>query len=111
MFPKPTNRRPGRKNNPQARSDLSTRDLNPRQTGFYLRMNDRAKLELVRNLVKSKVMEVQPFAGEEMSLPQSDPHRDGFVNGERTLASQILNLIDDREIGAELVEEEMILGR
>jgi hypothetical protein len=52
-----------------------------------------------------------------MSLPQTDPHRDGFVAGERTLAAQILALLDDREAeGTSLVEgvtadeEEMVLS-
>jgi len=46
-----------------------------------------------------------------MNLLQTDPHRDGFINGERTLAAQVLKLIDDQETESELVEEEMILGR
>jgi hypothetical protein len=73
-------------------------------------MNALSKLDLVRDLARSKVMELQPFAGEEMSLPQTDPHRDGFIAGERTLAAQILALIDDE---AEVTpdEEEMVLGR
>ena len=62
-------------------------------------MNDATKLKRIRELARSKVLEIQPFAGEEMNLPQSDPHRDGFINGERTLASQILALIDERETG------------
>jgi hypothetical protein len=62
-------------------------------------MNDVTKLKRIRELARSKVLEIQPFAGEEMNLPQSDPHRDGFINGERTLASQILALIDERETG------------
>lgn len=73
-------------------------------------MNDKAKIEMIRNLAKSKAMEIQPFAGEEMNLPQTDPHRDGFINGERTLAFQILKLIDEEECD-EKVEEEMVLGR
>lgn len=73
-------------------------------------MNDKAKLEMIRNLAKSKIMEIQPFAGEEMSLPQTDPHRDGFINGERALAFQILKVIDEKEC-AEKVEEEIVLGR
>ncbi len=54
------------------------------------------------------------MAGEEMSLPQSDPHRDGFVEGERTLAAQILAMVDEaetkehEEVGDD--EEEMILS-
>ena len=48
-----------------------------------------------------------------MNLPQNDPHRDGFINGERTLASQILNVLNDgkEEMEIDPVEEEMILGR
>jgi len=46
-----------------------------------------------------------------MNLPQTDPHRDGFVDGERTLAARILNLIDEREIKTDPIEEEMILGQ
>ena len=45
----------------------------------------------------------------EMSLPQTDPHRDGFIDGERTLAAQILDLIDEKETSP--AEEEMVLGR
>lgn len=82
-----------------------------REIGFYLRMNANTKLELIRNLAKSKVMELQPFAGEEMNLLQTDPHRDGFVAGERALAAQILTLIDQKEEGTlEPVEEEMIMS-
>jgi hypothetical protein len=79
--------------------------------GFYLGMNANTKLERVRDLAKSKVMELQPFAGEEMNLPQTDPHRDGFIAGERTLAAQILALIDGKEAAAtDPVEEDMVLG-
>lgn len=74
-------------------------------------MNTQSKLELVRDLVKSKVLELQPFAGEEMNLLQTDPRRDGFVDGERTLAARILALIDDDEKEVEPVESEMVLGR
>jgi hypothetical protein len=74
-------------------------------------MNANTKLELIRDLAKSKVMELQPFAGEEMNLLQTDPHRDGFVAGERALAAQILTLIDQKEEGTlEPVEEEMIMS-
>jgi hypothetical protein len=66
-------------------------------------MSAKTKLEKIRDLAKSKILELQPFAGEEMNLPQTDPHRDGFVDGERTLASQILALIDEKE-------EEMVHG-
>lgn len=62
-------------------------------------MNDKTKLERIRELAKSKILEIQPFAGEEMNLPQNDPHRDGFINGERTLAAQILALIDEQRVG------------
>ena len=66
-------------------------------------MNDKTKLERIRGLTKSKILEIQPLAGEEMNLPQNDPHRDGFINGERTLAAQILAIIDEQEAG-EIVE-------
>jgi hypothetical protein len=76
-------------------------------------MNANTKLERIRELVQSRALELQPFAGEEMNLPQSDPHRDGFVAGERALAGRILELLDDKtETDAEVepVEEEMVLG-
>ncbi len=73
-------------------------------------MNANTKLEMIRNLAKSKLLELQPFAGEEMNLPQTDPHRDGFVDGERTLAARILALIDGKEEATEPLEEEMILS-
>ena len=54
------------------------------------------------------------MAGEEMSLPQTDPHRDGFIEGERTIAAQVLALIDEAETKTQeddsADEEEMILG-
>ncbi len=62
-------------------------------------MNDKTKLERIRELAMSKILEVQPFAGEEMNLPQSDPHRDGFINGERTLAAEILAVIEEEDLG------------
>lgn len=61
--------------------------------------------------MKSKLLELQPFAGEEMNLLQTDPHRDGFVDGERTLAARILALIDDGGNEVEIVESERVLGR
>jgi len=76
-------------------------------------MNANTKLEMIRDLVKSKVLELQPFAGEEMNLPQTDSHRDGFIDGERTLAVQILALIDGKAEDvepAEPVEEDMVLS-
>lgn len=73
-------------------------------------MSANTTLERVRDLAKSKIMELQPFAGEEMNLPQTDPHRDGFIAGERTLAARILALIDGKEEETEPLEEEMILG-
>jgi hypothetical protein len=79
--------------------------------GFYLLMNTQSKLEQIRDLVKSKLLEVQPFSGEEMNLLQTDPHRDGFVDGERTLAARILTLIDGDGNEVETVEAEMVLGR
>ena len=72
-------------------------------------MDDKTKLERIRELALSKMLEVQPFAGEEMNLPQSDPHRDGFINGERTLAAQILALIEDEALGR--IDESMALRR
>jgi hypothetical protein len=77
----------------------------------HLFMNTQAKLEQVRDLVKTRLLELQPFAGEEMNLMQTDPHRDGFVDGERTLAAQILALIKDDEREVTTVESEMVLGR
>jgi hypothetical protein len=73
-------------------------------------MNANTKLQRVRDLAKSKMLELQPFAGEEMSLPQTDPHRDGFIAGERTLAAQILALVDEKEEEADPVEEDMVLS-
>ena len=74
-------------------------------------MNANTKLERVRDLAQSKLMELQPFAGEEMNLPQTDPHRDGFIVGERTLAAQILALIDGiKEEETEPLEEEMVMS-
>ena len=74
-------------------------------------MNANTKLERIRDLATSRMLEVQPFAGEEMNLPQTDPHRDGFIDGERTLAARILALIDEKEEEeAEPLEEEMILS-
>ena len=80
--------------------------------GFYFGMNANTKLERIRDLAKSKVLELQPFAGEEMSLPQTDPQRAGFIDGERTFATQVLALIDDREEKEEVdpVEEDMVLS-
>lgn len=72
-------------------------------------MDPQAKLEQIRDLVKTRILELQPFAGEEMNLPQTDPHRDGFVDGERTLAAQILTLLDENE--AATVESKMGSGR
>ena len=72
-------------------------------------MDPQAKLEQIRDLVKTRILELQPFAGEEMNLMQTDPHRDGFVDGERTLAAQILTLLDENE--AATVESKMGSGR
>jgi hypothetical protein len=75
-------------------------------------MNANTTLERVRDLAQSKMLELRPFAGEEMNLPQTDDHRDGFIEGERTLAAQILALIDEtpRHEQAEPVEDEMVLS-
>jgi hypothetical protein len=60
------------------------------------------------------MLELQPMAGEEMNLPQADPHRDGFVDGERALAGQILALLDETDATqpaeTDAEEEEMILS-
>jgi len=90
--------------------------LNPGQKVVYWGMDTTTKLELIRDLAKSKILELQPFAGEEMNLPQTNPRRDGFIDGERTLAAQILALIgegdeaDGNVTKAEPLEEEMILS-
>ncbi len=74
-------------------------------------MNANTKLERVRDLAKSKILELQPFAGEEMNLPQTDAHQAGFIDGERTLAAQILTLLEGEEVVKEPLEDEMVLGR
>jgi hypothetical protein len=86
--------------------------LKSRKKGFYLPMNANSKLDRIRELAKSKVLELQPFAGEEMNLDQTDPHRAGFIDGERAMAMQILALIDGKkeEEQAEPIEQEMILS-
>ncbi len=77
-------------------------------------MNANTTLQKVRDLARSKMMELQPMAGEEMNLAQPDAHHDGFIAGERTLAAQILELLDDKEtLDHEEVtpeEEKMILS-
>ena len=79
-------------------------------------MNAITTLERVRDLTQSKLTQLQPLAGEEMTLPSMDPERDGFVEGERALAAQILRLIDgppdhSETFGhAEPLEEEMVLS-
>jgi hypothetical protein len=75
-------------------------------------MNANTKLERIRALAQARVLELQPFAGEEMSLPQNDPHRDGFVAGERALAARILDILDDTAEGRDTdpVEDEMVLS-
>lgn len=78
-------------------------------------MNPNTTLEKVKALAQSKLVQLQPLAGEEMTLPSVDPRAEGFVDGERTLAAQILNLIDGRDFDREMyshaepLEEEMIL--
>ncbi|MCE0484622.1 MAG: hypothetical protein LV479_10340 [Methylacidiphilales bacterium] len=60
------------------------------------------------------MLELQPMAGEEMNLPQADSHHDGFIAGERTMAAQILDLLeekDDIEVEETPEEQEMVLGR
>jgi hypothetical protein len=75
-------------------------------------MNANTTLERVRNLVQSKMLELRPFAGEEMNLPQTDGHRDGFIEGERALATQILALIEEtpHDEPTEPVEDEMVMS-
>ena len=77
-------------------------------------MNANTKLERIRELAQARVLELQPFSGEEMSLPQNDPHRDGFVAGERALATRILEILEDtaetRDTEADPVEDEMVLS-
>ena len=74
-------------------------------------MNANTKLEKVRDLAHLKLMELQSLAGEEMNLLQTNPHRDGFIDGERTLAAQILAIIDEKEEAAdEPLENEMVLS-
>jgi hypothetical protein len=57
------------------------------------------------------MLELLPFAGEEMTLPQTDPYRAGFIDGERALAMQVLALIDGEEKAEPLLEEEMAGAR
>lgn len=83
--------------------------------GRYLGMNAKTQLELIRELAQSRVLELQPLAGEEMNLPQNDPHRDGFIAGERALAGRILEILDDKSEThtaeePEPVEEDMVLS-
>jgi hypothetical protein len=83
-------------------------------SGVYLDMNANTTLQKVRDLARSKAMELQPMAGEEMNLAQPDEHRDGFIAGERALAGQILELLGDEEMTTreelDPVEEEMVLA-
>ncbi len=75
-------------------------------------MNANTTLEKVRELAQLKLMELRPMAGEEMNLLQSNPHRDGFIEGERTLALQVLAIIDGKETAgaSQPVEDEMVLS-
>jgi hypothetical protein len=74
-------------------------------------MNANTTLERVRDLAQSKLLELRPFAGEEMNLPQTDAHRDGFIEGERALATQILALLGETgHEEVEPIEEEMVLS-
>ena len=80
---------------------------------FVFSMNDHAKIQELRKLAKTTLLQLQPLAGEEMSLPQNDPHQDGFVDGERAMAARVLALLteDDKiETENETVEEVMLLG-
>ncbi len=80
-------------------------------------MNANTILDKIRALAQSKSVQLKPVAGEERTLPSFDPRREGFVDGERTLAAQILALIDGKDAveltEADPVEEEMVmdLGR
>jgi hypothetical protein len=76
-------------------------------------MNANTTLEKVRDLAQSKLLELRSFAGEEMNLPQTDTRRDGFIEGERALATQILALLEEKSHGHEVVEpieEEMVMS-
>jgi hypothetical protein len=75
-------------------------------------MNANTKLERIRELAQARVLELQPFSGEEMSLPQNDPHRDGFVAGERALATRILEILNGggEFLEADPLEDEMVLS-
>jgi len=79
-------------------------------------MNATTTLEKVRDLAQAKLMTLRPLAGEEMNLLNTNPHRDGFLAGERALATQILELlngtVDDLPAHqmAEPLEEEMVLS-
>jgi hypothetical protein len=74
-------------------------------------MNANTTLEKVRELAQSKILELQPFAGEEMNLLQTDPQRAGFIEGERALAQQVLALLDsNEERGTDPVEDEMVMS-
>jgi hypothetical protein len=79
-------------------------------------MNANTILDRVRDLAQAKLLELRPFAGEEMSLPLTNPQRDGFIAGERALATQILELTDgtledlhDHAVAGP-VEEEMVMS-
>jgi len=81
--------------------------------GVYWIMQATTNLERVRDLAKSKILELQPFAGEEMTLPQTDLHRAGFIDGERAFAAQILTLLEgesDLMASANPMEEEMVMS-
>ena len=83
--------------------------------GRYCTMNANTKLERIRDLAQARVLELQPLAGEEMNLPQTDAHRDGFIAGERALAGRILEILDDFTTDrdgaeAEPVEDEMVMS-
>jgi hypothetical protein len=78
-------------------------------------MNANTKLERIRDLAQARVLELQPLAGEEMTLPQTDAHRDGYVAGERAMAGRILEILDDFTADrdgaeAEPVETEMVMS-
>ena len=58
------------------------------------------------------MLKLPPLAGEEMNLPSNDPRREGFIEGERTLAARVLTILDqDEEETPVPAEEEMVLGR
>ncbi len=85
--------------------------LKSAKKGVCLFMNAMTKLERVRDLARSKMIQVSAYSGEEMNGPRTNLHRDSFFDGERTLAAQILQVLDADDGEAMPIEEEMVLGR